>query len=97
MTPAQLFEQRENVGIIDIRKNPEDKQIPGSERYSSEEMETAEEPPFATGDRVVLYCGSGNSCGRVARALRDRGYSGTQALVGGYAAWVSAGFPLEER
>ena len=97
MTPAQLFEERENVRIIDIRKNPDDKQIPDSERYSSEELETAEEPPFGKDDRVALYCGSGNSCRRVARTLRDRGYSGTQALVGGYAAWVNAGFPLEER
>lgn len=75
-----------NVTIVDIRKNPDDRQIPNSIRLNGEELEAAEHPPFAPGERVVLYCGSGNSCKRVATALRSRGIN-AQALTGGYTAW----------
>lgn len=81
--------------LIDIRKNPDERQIPGSERYSGEELERSEELPFEKDERVVLYCGSGNSCSRVAKTLRERGYANAQALEGGYAAWKEANLPLE--
>lgn len=84
-----------SVRIIDIRKNADERQIPGSVRYSGEALENAEEPPFAKDERVVLYCGSGNSCSRIAQTLRERGFSGAEALEGGYAAWREAGLPLE--
>lgn len=81
--------------IIDIRKKPDDMQIPGSVRYSGEDLETAQTLPFSKAEHVVLYCGSGNSCSRVAQTLRDKGYQNAQALEGGYAAWKEAGLPLE--
>ena len=84
-----------SLKIIDIRKKPDEQQIPGSQRYDGEALEHAEELPFGKNERVVLYCGSGNSCTRVAQTLRDRGYEGAQALDGGYAAWKDAGLPLE--
>jgi rhodanese-related sulfurtransferase len=83
------------VTIIDIRKKPDEKQIPGSIRYSGEELENAEQPPFSKDEHVVLYCGSGNSCSRVAQTLREKGYTHAEALEGGYAAWKEAGLPLE--
>lgn len=82
--------------VYDIRKSPDDRQIPGSIRLESAELEAAAEPPFDTGEEVVLYCGSGNSCSRLAEALCDRGYR-VRALQGGYRAWTEAGFPTEER
>jgi rhodanese-related sulfurtransferase len=81
--------------IIDIRKKPDDMQIPGSIRYSGEELEHAEQLPFGKDEHVVLYCGSGNSCSRVAQTLREKGYQKAEALDGGYAAWKDAGLPLE--
>lgn len=81
--------------IIDIRKKPDDMQIPGSVRYSGEALESAEQLPFGKDERVVLYCGSGNSCSRVAQTLREKGYNNAEALEGGYAAWKDAGLPLE--
>jgi rhodanese-related sulfurtransferase len=84
-----------SVKIIDIRKKPDDRQIPGSVRYSGEELENAQQPPFTKEERVVLYCGSGNSCSRIAQTLRERGYAGAEALEGGYAAWKDAGLPVE--
>lgn len=84
-----------NVKIIDIRKKPDEMQIPGSVRYSGEALESVEQLPFAKDERVVLYCGSGNSCSRVAQTLREKGYEKAEALEGGYAAWKEAGLPLE--
>jgi rhodanese-related sulfurtransferase len=81
--------------IIDIRKKPDDMQIPGSVRYSGEELENAQQLPFGKDDRVVLYCGSGNSCSRIAQKLREQGYENAEALDGGYAAWKDAGLPVE--
>jgi rhodanese-related sulfurtransferase len=84
-----------SVKIVDIRKKPDDTQIPGSMRYNGEDLENAENLPFGKGERVILYCGSGNSCSRVAQTLRARGYANAEALEGGYAAWKEAGLPLE--
>lgn len=84
-----------SVKIIDIRKKPDEQQIPGSLRYNGEELERAEQLPFGKDERVVLYCGSGNSCSRVAQTLRDRGFLNAEALEGGYAAWREADLPVE--
>src|SRR5579872_1542897 len=86
---------RGSVKIIDIRKKPDDMQIPGSERYSGEELETAHVLPFGGDEHVVLYCGSGNSCSRIAQTLRARGFENVEALEGGYTAWKETGLPLE--
>ena len=84
------------VRIIDIRKAPGDRQIPGSERRNGEQLATSDTLPFEPNESVVLYCGSGNSCSRIAAQLRERGYD-VSALEGGYAAWAAAGLPTEPR
>ncbi len=84
-----------SITIVDIRKKPDEQQIPGSIRYSGDAIENASSLPFEKDERVILYCGSGNSCSRVAQTLRERGYSNAQALEGGYAAWKDAALPLE--
>jgi rhodanese-related sulfurtransferase len=81
------------MAIVDIRKNAGDRQIPGSIRLEGAALESAA-PSFSKDDPVVLYCGSGNSCGRIADTLRERGYD-TVALEGGYAAWLAAGLETE--
>jgi len=82
------------VTIVDIRRAPDDRQIPGSLRYDGEALADASSPPFPPDATIVLYCGSGNSCSRVAGVLRARGYD-ARALEGGYAAWKEAGLPTE--
>ncbi|HEV3152766.1 MAG TPA: rhodanese-like domain-containing protein [Candidatus Baltobacteraceae bacterium] len=84
-----------SLKLFDIRKKPDERQIPGSQRAEGEAIES--NPPFGKGDRVILYCGSGNSCSRIAGELQQRGYANVEALDGGYAAWVEAGLPLEDR
>ncbi|HTA37660.1 MAG TPA: rhodanese-like domain-containing protein [Candidatus Acidoferrales bacterium] len=94
ITAAELRE-REDVTVIDIRKNPDDRRIPGSLRMEGADLESTA-PPIAKDQPVVLYCGSGNSCTRIAATLRERGYDAV-ALDGGYAAWKGAGFATEPR
>ncbi|MBV8154862.1 MAG: rhodanese-like domain-containing protein [Candidatus Eremiobacteraeota bacterium] len=96
ITPEELRERAAPPKLFDIRKNPDDRQIPGSIRADGAALETQTSLPFDADEDVVLYCGSGNSCSRVAKTLRDRGYNAV-ALEGGYKAWVEAGFPTEER
>lgn len=95
MAQIEDLKNASGVKIVDIRKKPDDMQIPGSVRYSGEQLESADGLPFSKDERVVLYCGSGNSCSRVAQTLREKGYTNTEALEGGYAAWKEAGLPLE--
>ena len=92
---AGELRDRAGTTIVDIRKNPDDRQIPGSLRLDGAALESAA-PPFPKDERVVLYCGSGNSCSRIAASLRGRGYDAV-ALEGGYAAWKEAELPTEPR
>jgi rhodanese-related sulfurtransferase len=85
-----------SLKLIDIRKSPDARQIPGSMRADGEELEAMVDLPFSKDEHVVLYCGSGNSCSRVAKTLREKGYN-TEALEGGYSAWKDAGLPTEPR
>lgn len=94
VTPEELQTAGDGVLRVDIRKNPDDRQIPGSIRRDGATLESGDDVPFAKHQPVVLYCGSGNSCSRVAATLRERGYDAT-ALDGGYRAWVDAGLPTE--
>jgi len=93
---ASELRNANGVRIIDIRKAPDDRQIVGSERYDGAALAdaVASELPFEKDEPVVLYCGSGNSCSRIAAQLRERGYD-ARALDGGYAAWKEAGLPTE--
>ncbi len=83
-----------NIRIIDIRKKPDNRQIPGSERYDADALLATEFLPFARADKIVVYCGSGNSCKDVAAELRERGHN-AMALDGGYAKWKETGLPTE--
>jgi len=89
-----LFEADGAVTIIDIRKAPDDRMIPGSLRYDGEALADAAFPPLPRDSTIVLYCGSGNSCSRVAGVLRARGFD-ARALTGGYKSWKEAGLPTE--
>jgi rhodanese-related sulfurtransferase len=93
MTPEQLHNSPDTI-VVDIRKAPDDRMIPGSIRLDGKMLEEREPSPFDPDARVVLYCGSGNSCTRIATALRERGVN-AEALEGGYAAWKEAGLPTD--
>ncbi|PZR57521.1 MAG: hypothetical protein DLM50_05990 [Candidatus Meridianibacter frigidus] len=84
--------------LIDVRKKPDDKQIRGSVRYDGEKLLEADELalPLPHDGKLVLYCGSGNSCSMIAAHLREKGFPNAVALEGGYAAAKEAGIELEE-
>ena len=96
MKPDELRDRAGRLKLFDIRKSPDDRQIPGSTRAEGEALETGDDLPFDKEEEVVLYCGSGNSCSRVAKTLRDRGDRAV-APDGGYRAWVDAGRPTDAR
>jgi rhodanese-related sulfurtransferase len=96
MKPDELRKRAGAVKLFDIRKNPDDRRIPGSLRVEGDALEKGDDLPFGKDEEVVLYCGSGNSCSRIAKTLRDGGFRAV-ALEGGYRAWLEAGFPTEER
>lgn len=96
ITTDELRERKARLKLFDIRKNPDDRQIPGSIRAEGALLESGAEPPFGKDEEVVLYCGTGNSCARIAQSLRERGYRAV-ALDGGYKGWTDAELPTEER
>lgn len=94
--PGELRDRKDRLKVFDIRKDPDDRKIPGSIRADGVELETGDDLPFDKEEEVVLYCGSGNSCSRIALTLSERGYHAV-ALEGGYRAWVDSGLPTEGR
>ncbi len=96
ITPVELAARPDRPRIFDIRKYPDDRRIPGSIRADGSALEAGDDLPFADEEEVILYCGSGNSCSRIAQTLRARGYRAV-ALDGGYKGWVDANLPTEER
>ncbi len=89
----------ETLTFIDVRKHPDTQQIRGSLRYDGEKLLAADELalPLRHDGKIVVYCGSGNSCLDVAAHMREKGFANAVALQGGYAAAKEAGLDLEER
>jgi len=94
--PRELQARADNLKVFDIRREPDDRKIPGSIPFEGAALESGTDVPFGKDEPVVLYCGSGNSCSRIAKTLRDRGYDAV-ALDGGYKGWVAEGLPTEDR
>lgn len=99
ITAGELKQAPEgSVQFLDVRKKPDDQQIRGSVRYDGEKLLEADELalPLDRDAKIVVYCGSGNSCFRIAERMREQGFTHAVALEGGYAAAKEAGLPLEE-
>ena len=108
-TPTKTYEdlgpaefQRELDGdavVLDTREPHEyaEAHIDGSELVPPDEV-TARIDELApdTGQRVVLYCRSGNRSGRAAEELHALGYTNLAHLGGGILAWQEAGLPVVE-
>ena len=88
----------EQLTFIDVRKKPDHQQIRGSVRYDGAKLMAADELslPLRHDGKIVVYCGSGNSCSAIAEHMREHGFINAVALEGGYAAAKEAGLPLEE-
>jgi rhodanese-related sulfurtransferase len=50
---------------------------------------------LAVDAELVIYCAAGGRSALAAATLREMGYANVSNLVGGYAAWVNTGGPIE--
>jgi len=91
----------EPIVFIDAR-SPEawdesDRKIPGAIRIAADRIESSAGEIERTAT-IIVYCTSPDeeSSGRVMRHFRKKGYRAF-ALRGGFDAWASAEYPLEEK
>jgi rhodanese-related sulfurtransferase len=97
---ARVMEQRPDLAIVDLREPSSyaasTVQAKGAVRARVEEiLQTCSALPLDRG--IILYCDS--PCEtvsvRAAELLMGEGYTRVAVLAGGFAAWLSASFPLE--
>lgn len=97
----------DEVVFVDVRENHERAKgyIPGSIHAPRGFLEfiahpggPMHNPAFASGKRLVLYCGSGARSALAGKTLHDMGLAGLGGianLAGGFQAWLRAGGPVE--
>ena len=94
----------EDVVFIDVREGEERARgaIPDSIHAPRGFLEMiadpagpAHNPAFASGKKLVLYCGSGGRSALAGRTLAEMGLGNVFNLVGGIQAWSQAGGPIE--
>jgi rhodanese-related sulfurtransferase len=108
LSPADVAELLNDSGhlIVDIREPRELERggtIPGAFRAPRGMLEfwvDPESPYFKPalddGRKLVLFCGGGWRSALAAASLVDMGRDDVAHLGGGFAAWKSAGLPVEE-
>ena len=89
---TRCAEQRRQTGII-----PGSVHVPLSVLYWRLDRGSGYDDPRLSdpAGRVVLACADGYSSSLAAATLKDLGFSDATDVVGGYAAWVAAGLPVE--
>jgi rhodanese-related sulfurtransferase len=89
-----------NPTIIDVRspgaRARDGRRIPGAVLMDMAEPEK-EFPELPTDRDIVVYCTCPNeaSAARVAKSLMTRGFTRVRPLLGGFDAWVEAGFSVD--
>lgn len=90
--------------ILDVRSpasQKEDGRIPGAHLLDTHAIGDRNFeitfPNLETGQEVVVYCACPNdaSAARVAKLLKQRGFSRVRPLKGGIDAWIAAGYDVE--
>jgi rhodanese-related sulfurtransferase len=105
LTPGEVnarMERGERFVFIDARPLREwkaaDSKLPGAIHVPADEVnEHLREIPL--GHPVISYCSSPDeeSSAQVARELTLRGFLNAHPLVGGFEAWLQAGYPIEPK
>ena len=94
----------DEVVFVDVRESQERLQgyIPGSVHaprgfleFIADPEGPGHDPAFASGKRLVVYCGSGGRSALAAKTLMDMGFGQVTNLVGGIQAWSQGGGPIE--
>ena len=92
------------VDLRDVRELQRDGMVPGAfhcprgmlEFWIDPESPYAR-PQFQAGGRFVFYCGSGWRSALSAKAAVDMGLDGVSHISDGFAGWMKAGGPVEEK
>jgi molybdopterin/thiamine biosynthesis adenylyltransferase/rhodanese-related sulfurtransferase len=89
----------EGVVIVDVRESDEwdAGHLPGARHVPRGHLESRIEGAAADrGQRVILYCASGNRSALAAKTLRDElGYQNVESMTGGYTLWKDRGYAVE--
>jgi len=103
---ALAFYQDEAVTVVDIRDIREihrDGKIPGSYHAPRGMLEfwvdpecPYHKPVFASGKRLVFYCGGGMRSALAAETVQEMGLDNVCHVAGGFAAWVKESYPIEK-
>jgi molybdopterin/thiamine biosynthesis adenylyltransferase/rhodanese-related sulfurtransferase len=89
----------EGVVIVDVRESDEwdAGHLPGARHVPRGHLESRIEGSAPDrGQRVILYCASGNRSALAAKTLRDElGYDNVESMTGGYTLWKDRGYAVE--
>lgn len=98
--PKELWEQKDNVVIVDVRRPDEYTaelgHVPGAELMVLDSIphRLQELPKDKT---VVFVCRSGGRSGRATAYARDNGYTSVYNMKGGMLLWNQMGLTVEGR
>jgi rhodanese-related sulfurtransferase len=107
LTPAEAaVAMRNGATLVDTREGEalaRDGTIPGAVHAPLSILEWRVDPdsgyqnPALAGkeDRLILICREGSSSSLAAIRLHELGFVSTTDVIGGFAAWVAAGLPVE--
>ncbi len=97
---ARTLHRANEVVFVDVRDQHEWDQghIPGAVHaprgfleFVADPAGPMHNPALASGQRLVIYCGSGGRSALAAKTLRDMGITNIANMVGGVQAWRQAG------
>jgi rhodanese-related sulfurtransferase len=94
-TLKQLLEENA-VTLVDVRETAEyaTERIPGAQSYPLSQFDLHQIRP-AAGQKLVLYCQSGNRSAKAAKQCIEAGMNSVIHLRGGIPTWKSAGYAVE--
>ncbi len=101
---AKLQHGRDGVVFVDLRDGTERQRsgyVPGSIHTSRGMLEfqvdpesPMHNPAFATGKRIIFYCGSGGRSALATKTAQDMGLDNVCHVAGGFAAWTGIDGPV---
>jgi len=94
---AKMVIDDDSLIVIDVRETHEFElgHMKAATHISKGVLERdVEKHPFATTDRIVLYCGGGFRSAIAAQSLQNMGYTNVYSLWGGWRAIVTEGLEI---
>ena len=98
----EMMESGKEIVLLDARSSKEwgesDAKLPGSIRIHITDIDICREK-IPKNTPIIIYC----TCRheklsiRITQILLENGYNNARFLMGGFDAWVSAGYPLEPK